>query len=98
LRVRLHIGPLNEEQARAFLPHGRAHAALQEMVSLFAVPAVQYEVRLLLDKPCLKPLTLRTQGQDRRRLGWNSFLTGTEGKASRPEIRAVVQLLATNQS
>jgi len=98
LRVRLHIGPLDEEQAQAFLPHGRAHAALQEMVSLFAVPAIQYEVRLLLDKPCLKPLTLRTQGQDRRRLGWNSFLTGTEGKANRPEIRAVVRLLAANQS
>jgi len=94
LRVRLHIGPLDEEQAKAFLPQGRAHAALQEMVSLFAVPTVQYEVRLLLDKPCLKPLTLRTQGQERRRLGWNSFLTGTEGKASRPEIRAN---LATNQ-
>jgi type VI secretion system protein ImpH len=98
LRVRLHIGPLDEEQAKAFLPHGRAHAALKEMVSLFAVPTVQYEVRLLLDKPCLKPLTLRTQGQERRRLGWNSFLTGTAGKASRPEIRALLQLLAANQS
>jgi type VI secretion system protein ImpH len=98
LRVRLHIGPLDEEQAKAFLPHGRGHAALREMVSLFAVPSVQYEVRLLLSKPCLKPLTLRTQGQDRRRLGWNSFLTGTEGKANRPEIRAVFQLLAANQS
>jgi type VI secretion system protein ImpH len=98
VRVRLHIGPLDEEQAKAFLPHGRAHAALKEMVSLFAVPAVQYEVRLLLDKPCLKPLTLRTKGQDSRCLGWNAFLTGTEGKASRPEIRAVVRLLAANQS
>jgi type VI secretion system protein ImpH len=90
LRVRLHIGPLDEAQAKALLPHGRSHAALKEMVSLFAVPTVQYEVRLLLDKPCLKPLTLRTKGQDRRRLGWNSFLTATEGKASRPEIRAVL--------
>jgi type VI secretion system protein ImpH len=71
---------------------------LKEMVSLFAVPTVQYEVRLLLSKSCLKPLTLRTKGQDRRRLGWNSFLTGTEGKASRPEIRSVLQLLAANQS
>ena len=98
LRVRLHIGPLDEERAKAFLPPGRAHAALKEMVGLFAVPSVQYEVRLLLDKSCLKPLTLKTKGQERRRLGWNSFLTGTEGKASRPEIRAVLQPLAANQS
>jgi type VI secretion system protein ImpH len=92
LRVRLHIGPLDEEQAEAFLPHGRSHAALKEMISLFAVPAVQYEVRLLLGKACLKPLTLRTKGQDRKRLGWNCFLTGTEGKASRPDIRSVLRL------
>nr|WP_081983922.1 type VI secretion system baseplate subunit TssG [Massilia sp. JS1662] len=98
LRIRLYIGPLDEAQAQAFLPHGRAHAALKEMVSLFAVPSVQYEVRLLLSKLCLKPLTLRTKGRDRRRLGWNSFLTGKEGKASRPEIRAVLRLLAADQS
>jgi type VI secretion system protein ImpH len=92
LRVRLHIGPLDEEQAKAFLPHGRAHAALKEMVSLFAVATVQYEVRLLLSKSCLKPLTLKTKGQDRRRLGWNSFLTRTEGKANRPDIRSFLRL------
>jgi type VI secretion system protein ImpH len=92
LRVRLHIGPLDEEQAQAFLPHGRSHAALKDILNLFAVPSVQYEVRLLLKEPCIKPLALRTKGQDRRRLGWNSFLTGTEGKASRPDIRSVLQL------
>jgi type VI secretion system protein ImpH len=92
VRVRLHIGPLDEEKAKAFLPQGRSHAALKEMVSLFAVPSVQYEIRLLLEKPCLKPLTLRTKGQDRRRLGWNTFLTGTAGMASRPDIRSVLHL------
>jgi type VI secretion system protein ImpH len=92
IRVRLHIGPLDEEMAKAFLPHGRSHAALKEMVSLFSVPSVQYEVRLLLDKPCLKPLTLATKGPDRKRLGLNSFLTVTAGKASRPDIRSVLRL------
>jgi type VI secretion system protein ImpH len=94
LRVRLHIGPLDDETAKAFLPNGRSHAALKEMVSLFAVPSVQYEVRLLLDKPCLKPLSLRTKGADRKRLGLNSFLTVCEGKASRPDIRSVLRLTA----
>ncbi|MCS0592531.1 type VI secretion system baseplate subunit TssG [Massilia norwichensis] len=92
LRVRLHIGPLDEETAKSFLPNGRSHAALQEMVSLFAVPSVQYEVRLLLDKPCLKPLTLATRGPDRKRLGLNSFLTVSAGKASRADIRSVLRL------
>jgi type VI secretion system protein ImpH len=92
LRVRLHIGPLDEEKAKSFLPQGSSHAALQDMVGLFAVPSVQYEVRLLLDEPCIKPLTLRTKGQDRKRLGWNSFLTGSAGKASRPDIRSVLRL------
>lgn len=92
LRVRLHIGPLDEETAKAFLPNGRSHSALTEMVSLFAVPSVQYEIRLLLAKPCLKPLTLATRGQERRRLGLNSFLTVSEGKASRPDIRSVLRL------
>jgi type VI secretion system protein ImpH len=92
VRVRLHIGPLDHEQAKAFLPRGRCHAALKEMISLFAVPSVQYEIRLLLDKRCIKPLTLRTQGQERRRLGWNTFLTGTQGKASRPDIRSLLRL------
>jgi type VI secretion system protein ImpH len=92
LRVRLHIGPLDDEQAKAFLPHGRSHAALREMVSLFAVPSVQYEVRLLLDKACLKPLTLATKGPDRKRLGLNAVLTVAAGKASRADIRAVLKL------
>ena len=92
LRVRLHIGPLDEDKAKAFLPQGRSHAALKEMVGLFAVPSMQYEIRLLLEKPCLKPLALRTKGQDRKHLGWNTFLTGMEGKASRPDIRSVIRL------
>jgi type VI secretion system protein ImpH len=92
VRVRLHIGPLDHEQAKAFLPRGRCHAALKEMISLFAVPSVQYEIRLLLDKRCLNPLTLRTLGVDRKQLGWNTFLTGTEGKASRPDIRSLLRL------
>jgi type VI secretion system protein ImpH len=97
LRVRLHIGPLDEETAKAFLPNGRSHSALTEMVSLFAVPSVQYEIRLLLAKPCLKPLTLATKGPDRRRLGLSSFLTVSAGKASRPDIRSVLRLTTAKQ-
>jgi type VI secretion system protein ImpH len=92
VRVRLHIGPLDEAQAKAFRPRGPSHVALQEMVSLFAVPSMQYDIRLLLDKPCIRPLSLRTTEPDRKHLGWNAFLTGTAGKASRPDIRSVMRL------
>jgi type VI secretion system protein ImpH len=92
LRVRLLIGPLNDRQAQDFLPHGRSLAALKELLCLFAVPSVQYETRLLLDEPCIRPLTLATQGADRKRLGWNTFLTGTPGKASRTDIRSILRL------
>lgn len=96
LRVRLNIGPLDEETAKAFLPNGRSHAALMEMVSLFAMPSVQYEVKLLLGTPCLKPLTLATRGPDRKHLGLNSFLTVSSEKASRPDIRSILRLTAAN--
>jgi type VI secretion system protein ImpH len=92
LLVRLHIGPLNDRQAQDFLPNGRSLAALKEMVCLFAVPSVQYEIRLLLDASCIRPLTLAATGEDRKRLGWNTFLTGTPGKASRPDIRSLLRL------
>jgi type VI secretion system protein ImpH len=62
------------------------------MVSLFAVPSMQYEVRLLLDAPCIKPLTLTATGPDRKQLGWNTFLTLTPGKAIRPDIRSILRL------
>ena len=72
--------------------HGWSHAALKEMVSLFAVPSVQYEVRLLLAPPVPQALNLGNQRPDRKRLGLNSFLNVSVGKASRADIRSVLRL------
>ncbi|TFW34622.1 type VI secretion system baseplate subunit TssG [Massilia horti] len=94
LRIRLHIGPLDEEQVQDFLPGGRALLALKEMVCLFAVPALRYEIRLLLAPPCVKRMTLTTRMGQPRRLGWDTFLTGTPGVASRPEIGLMLRLPA----
>lgn len=91
LRARLHIGPLDEAQVQGFLPGGDALVALAEMASLFATPTVRYELRLLLAPPCIKRFTLSTRATPRR-LGWSTFLTGTNGVASRPEIRAMLRL------
>lgn len=91
LSARLHVGPLDEARVQGFLPNGRALAALEEMVGLFAVPMLRYEVRLLLAPPCLKRFTLNTRAVPHR-LGWDTFLTGTAGVASRPDIRSVLRL------
>lgn len=91
LRARLHIGPLNESQLAQFLPGGGARTALTEMMALFAVPMLGYEVRLILSPSCVKRLTLTTKAEPRR-LGWNSFLTGTPGVTRYPEIRSMLRI------
>ena len=96
LTARLQIGPLDEAQAEGFLPGGKSLVALEEMVRMFAVPALRYEVRLLLAPPCIKPLTLSTRATPRR-LGWSTFLTSTPGLASRPEVRSSLRLAGKGQ-
>ena len=91
LSVRLHIGPLDDAQVEHFFPGGRSLAALNEMVCLFAVPNVRYEVRLLLAPTCIKRFTLEP-GTEPRKLGWSTFLTGTPGVAKRPDIRLALRL------
>jgi type VI secretion system protein ImpH len=91
LRVRLHIGPLDEAQVADFLPGGPALRALKEMARFFAVPTLRYEVRLLLSPPCIKRMTLSTRTEPRR-LGWNTFLTGTPGVVRRPDVGTMLRL------
>jgi len=93
LNARLHVGPLDDAQIQGFLPGGGALAALEEMASLFAAPMLRYEVRLLLAPTCLKRFTLNTRTAPHR-LGWDTFLTGTAGVASRPDIRSALRLPA----
>jgi type VI secretion system protein ImpH len=98
LRARLHVGPLDEAQVQGFLPGGSSLAALEQMVSLFAVPTLRYEVRLLLAPPCIKQFTLSTRTTPRR-LGWSTFLTGKSGVAGRAEIKSSLRLpVATSLS
>lgn len=48
LRVRLHLGPLTRAQFDDFLPGNSGALALKAMLSLFGLPTVQYEIRLVL--------------------------------------------------
>jgi len=97
-RVRLHIGPLTERQAMDFLQHGEAGLALREMVELFAVPSVQYEVRLNLDATCIGPLHLTAKVSDGKKLGWTTFLTSTPGKAERAVNSYILRLRSLDNS
>jgi type VI secretion system protein ImpH len=91
LRVRLHIGPLDQARVPDFLPGGRALRALKQMARLFAVPALRYEVRLLLSADSVKQMTLTTRAQPRR-LGWDTFLTGTLGVVRNPHVGTMLLL------
>lgn len=89
LRARLRIGPLDVRQLAAFLPGGQVLEALADMMRLFAVPLVRYEVLRLLKPSCVKRLQLTTRSEPRQ-LGWNTFLTGTDGVAQRPETGSML--------
>jgi type VI secretion system protein ImpH len=90
LGARLHIGPLDKIRVKEFLPGGRARRELEELITLFATPALLYEVRLLLAPPCIERMALTTRSEGRR-LGWTTFLTSTAGKTRHPAIGSVLQ-------
>jgi len=93
LRARLRIGPLDEDQLVAFLPGGAALAALGDMMRLFALPMISYEVLRLLKPACIKPLQLMTKGPPRL-LGLTTFLTSPHATKQCP-ARATMLALTT---
>lgn len=93
LRVRLHLGPLDEAQLAKFLPGGRARQELADLVLLFAAPTIAWELKLTLAPPCIRRLTL-TAGAAPRRLGWNSFLTSRDGETRDPHATSMLTLSA----
>lgn len=92
MRVCLHIGPLDPEDLQRFLPRSAGAAAMAKMLTLFGVPELQYEVRLKLSAPCVKPLLLHSQPAERYQLGWTTFLSSAQGKAGNAEVRYLLQL------
>jgi type VI secretion system protein ImpH len=96
MRARVHIGPLDETALARFLPGGASSRALSDMMAMFAVPMLAWELKLLLGPPCVKRLTLTTKSEPRK-LGWNSFLTGTAGVAQRAEVASILHLPASKR-
>jgi len=94
IRTRLNIGPLDKADFERFLPRSEAAAALANMVSLFGLPNLEFEVRLILKSSCIKPLTLTNNADAARRLGWDAFLPGQDGTVSRNTVAYLLRPLA----
>ena len=86
LRVRLNIGPLDPADAERVFPRSAAAVALEKMVSLFGLPNLRFEVRLLLKPPCVRRVALTSQPGLARRLGWDCFLPRHDGSVSRATV------------
>lgn len=92
MRVRLNIGPLDKADVERFLPRGDAASALAKMLRMFGLPNLEFEVRLHLKPSCIKPLVLSSEAGAARRLGWDAFLPGRDGKVSRNTIGYLLRM------
>jgi len=69
-KFRIALGPLTFAQYEQFLPGGRMLQKLVDWVRLYLGFELDWDVRLLLEKDDVPPLTLGTAG----RLGWTTWL------------------------
>lgn len=83
LRVRLNIGPLDKEDAERFHPRGAGAVMLEKVVSLFGLPNLQFEVRLLLKPSGIRRPVLTSKTCLGSRIGWNCFLPRADGQVAR---------------
>ncbi|HVZ21155.1 MAG TPA: type VI secretion system baseplate subunit TssG [Vicinamibacterales bacterium] len=84
--VRLRIGPLERDEFARFLPGGRDHATLAELIRLYAGPDLHVGVHLVMAREGVSQATL-----GRTRIGWNSWIGAAN--ADRPDDQVHVQLL-----
>ena len=92
LRMCLHVGPLNKQELDRFLPNGEAAAAMTTMLKHFGVAHLQLEMRLILKPEAIQPVVLKTTTSTAKRLGWDSFLTGEDGKSMRGDVRYLLKM------
>lgn len=92
-RARLHIGPLDSRNLARFLPRRESAVALKEVIKLFDVGPIEFEVCLTLSNECVQPMTLTTkQRTSSAGLGWTTFLTSRANAVDRPEVRYMLDL------
>ncbi len=84
LRLRLVLGPLSREQYDDFLPGRPGAVALRQMLALFGLPCVSFEVRLVLHRDAVRGCTLN--GADGACLGQHAFLLGGPSPMDRDDM------------
>ena len=81
LCVRVRIGPLARRDYDSFLPGGPAARALRELLALFCVPTLRFEIRLVLRAADVRPSMLDQPTS----LGLGTFLLSTPAAADRDD-------------
>lgn len=93
LRVGLRIGPLDPATYDSFLPCGHRANALRELLTMFDMPCLQFEVRSTLDEKFVVPLQLTGRRElSGARLGIDTALVSVAGERS-IEYRYVMTLV-----
>jgi type VI secretion system protein ImpH len=73
-KFRMRIGPIGRAEFERFLPGGRDHGPLMDMVRLYAGLELDFDVQLLLRAAEVPACRLRSTGGGAR-LGWSSWLS-----------------------
>ncbi len=81
--ARLRVGPLTRAQFDSFLPGTDGYRAIKRMLSLFALPPIAFELRLVLRSADVKGAKLG--GPNKARLGRGAFLATRPATADRDD-------------
>lgn len=82
-RVRIRIGPLKRALYERFLPTGDAHAALRNLVRLFAHDQFEFELQLVMEQSDVPGVMLGDP--EERALGWTTWIRATDRAAHADE-------------
>jgi len=98
LRARLRFGPLTRTQFARLLPNGDLAMALKRLLVVFDVPAVDFEIQLVLGADEVQPIQLLADTTcATARLGRDSFLVSCPVAADRADMRYVIRSMAPLQ-
>ena len=73
-RCRLHLGPVSWERFQDFLPTGRDHQPLQDLLDLLIRDPLSIELRLTVSRHEQRMHGMQLGSEDPCTLGWNSWL------------------------
>ena len=85
LRVRLVLGPLSRPAYDDFLPGRPAALALRQMLALFGLPGISFDVRLVLRREDVRGCTLGGDGN--ACLGQHAFLLSEPAPVNRDDMQ-----------